>query len=46
MKCKFQSEYESSTFILTFFRNRDLSAIYILYFIKFGVIAGELCQFK
>ena len=45
MKCKFQSEYESYTFILAFVRNRDLSAILLLYFIKFGVIAGELCQF-
>ena len=27
MKCKFQSEYESYTFILAFVRNCDLSAL-------------------
>ena len=34
MKCKFQSEYESYTFILAFFRNRDLSAILYNLFYK------------
>ena len=30
MKCKFQSEYESYTFILAFVRNRDLSNLELL----------------
>ena len=44
MKCKFQRENMKVTrfsFEIAIFR-----LFYILYFIKFGVIAGELCQFK